>query len=987
MSAPTERTPSDRPLLLAFVLSGAAALGYELLWTRLLALTLGHETLGVYGTLAGFFAGMAVGAAVLHRRAATGPFPLRLFATLEISAAIFAAVSPDLLRLLAAGLPPLLGPLAGDNQSSGSLVLSLVIATIVLLPGTFCLGATLPALVAVHHKARPADGAPRGLGRLYAANTLGATLGVLGTLFLLLPALGYRLGAIALAGLGFGAAALALRWGRRIGLGDAPAPAPAVDAAPPRTATIDTRRDPDPDLLKERWPLYALTFATGLVGVGLEVVGLQILGQRLENTVYTFADVLAVYLVGTAIGAAIYQRLAHRATGGRPATVLAWMLLALAGSVVVAALGLGAAPAILGALAPTGASLGQAVVGELAVAAAVFLVPTALMGALFSHVIGLLAEAERSKGVGLAYALNTLGSALAPFLFGLGAIPNYGYSDSLYLVAYAYLALYVGFCWVRRFPTKWLLGGVLAVVVATALGPRSLVLIDEELGWSVVERRETLHGVVTVSEQARPAGAPADAAPLRRLQIGEHFRMGGARSFGERRMGHLPLLIAPDPSRALFLGVGAGATVGAAADFDAATVAEVEAIELVPEVLQLLHHFDAINNRLYADPRFRLRAADARRAIAARPTTPEAALPLIVGDLFHPGRDGAGSLYTAEHFAAIAERLAPRGIYVQWLPLHQLDAASLGAIVRTFLAVFTDAHAFLGIYNAQTPALALVGARPGERLTIDVDALSRRLRAPNLTIVDARDLLAAYMLDRAALEALAGDGALNRDLAPEVVFTAPRAAYAGEAGLGADTLARVLELRVAAPAELLVGDPAAVAALVERSASYRLALDYYLRGEIGRARARAERPRPEDMPPYLAAYAADPSFPPARGLLYAAAAADPEIGTLAFPAMLQATPDEPRVYQAFLQHLQRVGDRETFAKVLAEAQRRFEPAAATATATPGAEPATGPASATATPSTEPATGPASATATPSTEPAPAEAEPAAAAPDAGATAD
>ncbi|MCA9635251.1 MAG: hypothetical protein KC420_04375, partial [Myxococcales bacterium] len=145
MSTP-ERAPSDRLLLIAFVLSGAAALGYEILWTRLLGLTLGHETLGVLGTLAGFFAGMALGAALLHRRAAEGRDPLALFARLEVSAAIFAIVSPDLLHLLAARLPPLLGPIAGDNQSGGALVLTLVIATLVLLPGTFCLGATLPAL-------------------------------------------------------------------------------------------------------------------------------------------------------------------------------------------------------------------------------------------------------------------------------------------------------------------------------------------------------------------------------------------------------------------------------------------------------------------------------------------------------------------------------------------------------------------------------------------------------------------------------------------------------------------------------------------------------------------------------------------------------------------------------------------------------------------------------------------------------------------------
>src|SRR5690606_36136126 len=150
-------------------------------------------------------------------------------------------------------------------------------------------------------------------------------------------------------------------------------------------------------------------------------------------------------------------------------------------------------------------------------------------------------------------------------------------------------------------------------------------------------------------------------------------------------------LLAPGARRALFLGVGAGATVGAIADFD---VERVDAIELVPEILELLPHFAAINRGVAEDPRFHLRAADARRALAAMP--PEEVYPLIVGDLFHPGRDGAGSLFALEHFEAIRAHLAPGGVFCQWLPLHQLDAASLGAIVRTFLEVFDESHAFLG---------------------------------------------------------------------------------------------------------------------------------------------------------------------------------------------------------------------------------------------------------------------------------------------------
>jgi len=34
----------------------------------------------------------------------------------------------------------------------------------------------------------------------------------------------------------------------------------------------------------------------------------------LENTIYTFADILAVYLLGTAVGAALYGRIAVQST-------------------------------------------------------------------------------------------------------------------------------------------------------------------------------------------------------------------------------------------------------------------------------------------------------------------------------------------------------------------------------------------------------------------------------------------------------------------------------------------------------------------------------------------------------------------------------------------------------------------------------------------------------------------------------------------------
>src|SRR5690606_30731787 len=106
----------------------------------------------------------------------------------------------------------------------------------------------------------------------------------------------------------------------------------------------------------------------------------------------------------------------------------------------------------------------------------------------------------------------------------------------------------------------------------------------------------------------------------------------------------------------------------------------VDAVELVPAVLEQLHHFADINGAVAEDDRVRLHAADARRFVAASAERYD----VIVADLFHPGRDGAGNLYAREHFENVREHLASGGVFAQWLPLYQLDAPTLRVVMRTF---------------------------------------------------------------------------------------------------------------------------------------------------------------------------------------------------------------------------------------------------------------------------------------------------------------
>ena len=73
---------------------------------------------------------------------------------------------------------------------------------------------------------------------------------------------------------------------------------------------------------------------------------------------------------------------------------------------------------------------------------------------------------------------------------------------------------------------------------------------------------------------------------------------------------------------------------------------------------------------------------------------------MIVADLFHPSRDGAGYLYTVEHFQAVKQRLAPGGVFCQWLPIYQLDMKVLKTIMRSFLDSFSRR---LGLYGPLQP--------------------------------------------------------------------------------------------------------------------------------------------------------------------------------------------------------------------------------------------------------------------------------------------
>jgi spermidine synthase len=408
-----------------------------------------------------------------------------------------------------------------------------------------------------------------------------------------------------------------------------------------------------------------------------------------------------------------------------------------------------------------GSGFEGAVFAEIGLSLTFFLRPTLFMGATFSH----LARCLRNKngGVGRALCVNTLGGACAPLLFGVIVLPRIGIHYALLTIPVAYLI-----CFPRRRMVYAAAASSLAVA-AIVIGLRSdpYRLLSLQAGDTVVSHQEGVMASVSVVKDAREG---------LHLQVNNHFQMGGTTSvFSDKRQAYLPLLLHPSPKRALFLGVGTGTTFAAAADFPDLTG---EGVELIPEVIAAVGHFEKTTGSFAEKENLRILNADARRYV----TAVEKKYDVVVADLFHPSRDGAGSLYTREHFAAIRGRLTDSGIFCQWLPLYQLDLETFKTITRTFLQVFPESQAFLAHYSIDQPMVGLVGGKktlrfPEKWYRQRLPGRSVRRHMAGYGYDSIYSLLGTFMAGSDQLRQFAGNGPINTDEFPIVMFRAPLFVY------------------------------------------------------------------------------------------------------------------------------------------------------------------------------------------------------------------
>lgn len=747
-----------RLLVPLFFVSGAAGLVYESIWSRELHRIFGTSQFAIATVLAAFMTGLALGGAVAARFAPRVDRPLRAYAILEAVIGLFALAFP---RILSAVEPVYLGffrTFEPGVVAFGSF--QFFVLGVVLLVPTACMGATLPLLI------RLVEGGESGraTGRLYAVNTAGAVLGTWLAGFYLLPDLGVwaTTELTAAVNLGLGVLAFGLD---QAGL----ARPPARPAASPDAVT-------SPDL---RW-LWVAGLA-GFAALGLEVAWFRLLALILGASTYAFSVMLLAFLVGIAAGGEaggpVADRLAARGrlylgiVGAQLAVaLLTWLAMWTWGKLPLTFVHLYySLPPIAKALDP---HQGSVLAGQLLwpakclLAMALMAPPAFFMGATFPLLVRAARGVELSAAVGRIYAANTVGSLLGAFLAGFVLLPQLHVRGTVIFcmavnVAAACIAALSAPVPARRWRPLALAGATLALtsLVTPTWDPMMMTTgiykyvdnlepdaTEADIRRQMIDRYELLYyseGLTSVVTVARNSATG-------NVWLANNGKIDASSTTDmptQLLVSHLPFLFTGDEARsAVVIGLASGITLGATTLHP--ELERIDVVEIEPSIREATEFFRHVNHDALYDPRVRLLANDGRNQLLL---TPPGTYDIIICEPSNPWLTGVSNLFTLEFFEMGKTRLAPGGVWAQWVQMYGMDGRDLKSVMRTFATAFPFAHTFATIEDAD---LVMIGSdRP---LQLDrATAAALRTRTPALTAdfeqVDLHDewsLLSTWLFSR-----------------------------------------------------------------------------------------------------------------------------------------------------------------------------------------------------------------------------------------------
>jgi spermidine synthase len=221
--------------------------------------------------------------------------------------------------------------------------------------------------------------------------------------------------------------------------------------------------------------------------------------------------------------------------------------------------------------------------------------------------------------------------------------------------------------------------------------------------------------------------------------------------------GMLGVLLRPPVRRSLVIGLGTGSTAGWLAAVPG--MERTDVVELEPVILEVARQCAPVNHDVMASPRVHVIPGDAREVLMAG----RGRYDLVFSEPSNPYRAGVASLFTREFYDAVASRLEPGGLFLQWVQAYEVDERTISTVVATLVSAFPEVE----IWQVSHIDLLLVAS--GRPLRHDAAQLRARIREEPLATA-LRVAWRAEALEDALARFVAGPGLSRhlRDEAPEV---------------------------------------------------------------------------------------------------------------------------------------------------------------------------------------------------------------------------
>ncbi len=701
---------NSRLVIAIFVLSGAAGLIYEVVWSRQLVLVFGNTTQAVSTILTGFFGGMAIGSFLGGKLADRVRRPLLLYGAIELALVVVVLATPITFHLLHdvyRGIFPSI-----EGQQVALALIRFALAVIALAPATILMGATLPTLTRSLTESGHLSAA---FGRLYTANTFGAILGTLAAGLVLIELLGLTGALIVGAGLSATAGLAAILMSRGFARAE-------LEIGPRPTPDSSTRETGNPAVRPVPYLALGLAFVSGLTSLGYQVLWTRLLSSGTGNSTYVFTVILALFLLGLAFGAMTFST--FRSSIRNPLALIA------VGQILVAILvfvGLVTVIANPPTVDPGQISTAFKIIGPVML---VVFPATAVMGFTFPASSTLLGDDPHqvAGSAGRLLAANTLGAITATFAIPFFVIPAVGSPTAAALLAIVNvltaLALIASRFGGSSFRTAERAGVAISAAVVTAVILWGLVVPGVIVDPSVA-RIHAAGATLFDSKEDEIASVQAGATVTPQLWV-----TGTAMTVltvDAKLMPVLPLMLRPQSTGALTVAFGMGSA------FRGAIIAglHTKAVELVPSVPEMFGHFYADAAQILANPNGQVLITDGRNHLEL--TTDR--YDIIVTDPPPPiFSSGASVISSLEYYQAGHDHLNPGGVMMQWQPWGS-TMVEFQAQLRTFRSVFP--HMAM-VFGPGGYGLYMLGS--DQPLTFDEAVMREVLARPGIL----QDISSAY---------------------------------------------------------------------------------------------------------------------------------------------------------------------------------------------------------------------------------------------------